>query len=73
MSKCLQPVPIESVGESIGEGRGRSDQATGESRTAHDGRGEWALGEGDGAGGRAPRKGGGGTLEEHCPGEELVG
>lgn len=46
-----------------------SHQATGgkESRTADDGGREWALGEGDSAGGRAPRKGGGGTLEEHCP------
>lgn len=45
----------------------RSDQTTGGSRTAHDGRGEGALGESDSAGGRAPRKAGGGTLEEHCP------
>jgi len=62
-------MPIVSRGTWVGEGRGRSDQATGgKSHTAHDGRGERALSKSEGAGGRAPRKGGGGTLEEHCPG-----
>lgn len=48
----------------------RSDQTTGreESRTAHDSGGEWALGEGESPGRGAPHKGGGSTLEEHCPG-----
>jgi hypothetical protein len=40
----------------------------GRSRTAHDGRGEWAS-DSKGAGGSAPREGGCGALKEHCSGE----
>lgn len=56
-----------------GIGRGRVGELASchwgwkESRTAHDGRREWALSESESASRRAPRKGGGGTLEEHCP------
>lgn len=56
-----------------GIGRGRFGELASchwgwkESRTADDGRREWALSESDSASRRAPRKGGGGTLEEHCP------
>lgn len=45
-----------------------SGHSGGESRTADDGGGEWALGESESARGRAPRDSGDGTLEEHCPG-----
>ena len=61
-------MPIKSGGTCVGEGRRRSDQATGGSHTADDGRGEGALSKSESAGGRAPREGSGGTLEEHCPG-----